>query len=293
MIHSKLRPKGVYAVELLTLLFLITYSPTSGYSQTSADDPRITQGLAISPVTLNLTGLDKNTVGLGSYLVNAVGGCNDCHTNPSYTTTGNPFQGQPKQVNTAGYLAGGQAFGPFLSRNITPDYTGRAIGGGTVDQFLAIMKTGVDPENVHPMISPLLQVMPWPGYQSMTDSDLRAIYAYLSAIPCVEGGPNAPGNRCGSRPTPPTISINPRVLTTSSKTLTLDASGSKAPNGGSLQYIWENYLGGPYVTFSDPNSPMPTVTFTGGPGLYVLMLSVIDQSGLAGSMFVKITYTGT
>jgi hypothetical protein len=288
---SKLRIAAGCGAELLTLVVLAGFHPDVSYSQTS-DDPRIMQGLAIAPVTLNLTGRDRNMVGLGSYLVNAVAGCNDCHTNPSYTTSGNPFQGQAKKVNTAGYLSGGMAFGPFISRNITPDYTGRT-NGETVDDFLAIMKTGVDPEKIHPAISPLLQVMPWPTYQSMMDSELRAMYEYLSAIPCLEGGPNAPSNRCTSRPTPPGITISPRVLTTSSKTLALDASGSTAADGGPLRFVWENVLGGPYVTFSDANSPMPTVTFTGGPGLYVLMLSAIDQAGVAGSMFVKITYTGT
>jgi cytochrome c553 len=38
--------------------------------------------------------------------------------------------------------------------------------------------------------------MPWPVYQSLSDNDLRAIYEYLSAIPCVEGGPGSPPNRC-------------------------------------------------------------------------------------------------
>jgi hypothetical protein len=37
----------------------------------------------------------------------------------------------------------------------------------------------------------LLQIMPWPTYQGMTERDLRAIYEYLSAIPCIEG-PSAP-----------------------------------------------------------------------------------------------------
>jgi len=32
-----------------------------------------------------------------------------------------------------------------------------------------------------------LQIMPWPAYQSLTDHDLRAIYEYLSAIPCIAG----------------------------------------------------------------------------------------------------------
>jgi len=44
---------------------------------------------------------------------------------------------------------------------------------------------------VHPELSPLLQVMPWPVYQDLTDRDLRAIYEYLRAIPHAEPVPPA------------------------------------------------------------------------------------------------------
>jgi hypothetical protein len=42
-----------------------------------------------------------------------------------------------------------------------------------------------------PFDGDLLQIMPWPIYHNMTDRDLRAIYEYLSAIPCITG-PSAP-----------------------------------------------------------------------------------------------------
>ena len=79
------------------------------------------QGFDIAPVHLDLKGKDRELVGLGSYLVNAVGGCNDCHTNPPYAAGGDPFMGQPKKVNVDCYLAGGMQFGPFTSRNLTPE----------------------------------------------------------------------------------------------------------------------------------------------------------------------------
>ncbi len=274
-------------------LAMAVICPTFGFAQTvPAPDERIAQGITLAPVPLNLAGKDRDLAGLGSYLVNAAGGCNDCHTNPSYLPGGDPFHGQPKKVNAAGYLGGGQLFGPFVSRNITPDYTKLPEGGHTFDEFLQIMRTGIDMDHAHPAISPLLQVMPWPTYGDLKDRDLRAIYEYLSTIPCVEGGPGEPANRCSARPMPPTISLASRNLTASTKTLSLDASGSKAADNGPVRYIWENYLGGPYVTFSDPNSPTTTVTFTGGPGIYVVLLSVVDQSGVASSMSLKITYTG-
>src|ERR1700730_10212771 len=64
---------------------------------------RVDQGLRIAPVPLKYTKENKYMVGLGSYLVNAIGDCNDCHTNPSYVKGGDPFMGQKKKVNSANY----------------------------------------------------------------------------------------------------------------------------------------------------------------------------------------------
>jgi hypothetical protein len=111
-----------------------------------------------------------------------------------------------RQVNPATYLGGGRDFGPFpglahlYSRNLTPDKTGRPAGGRTYKQFLTIMRTGKDYDHLHPTCTgapdgtcvpapfngALLQVMPWPTFQSMTDHDIRAIYEYLSTIPCID-----------------------------------------------------------------------------------------------------------
>jgi hypothetical protein len=95
--------------------------------------------------------------------------------------------GEPKVVNKDHYLAGGQQFGPFTSRNLTPEHGLPA--GRTYAQFKLQIRTGIDLDNAHPMMGPLLQVMPWPTYQSMTDHDLRAIHEYLSAIPPATPGP--------------------------------------------------------------------------------------------------------
>ena len=97
-------------------------------------DERVLKGLKISPVPLNLRHLDPTLVGLGSYIVNAQGACNDCHTAPSFAEGHDPFLGQKEQVNTKGYLAGGAAFGPFISRNLTPRANGMPANL-TWDQF--------------------------------------------------------------------------------------------------------------------------------------------------------------
>jgi hypothetical protein len=154
----------------------------------AAEAARIARGFRIAPVRLDLSGKDPLLVGLGSYLVNT-GGCNDCHTTPNFASGGDPFMGQPKQINTANYLAGGGAFGPFTARNLTPDPATGLPAALTYAQFAQTMRTGVDLKRVHPDVSPLLQVMPWPVYQDMTERDLRAMYEYLRAIPHAEPGP--------------------------------------------------------------------------------------------------------
>lgn len=147
---------------------------------------RVLQGYAIAPVKLNMEGKDPVLVGLGSYIVNSVG-CNDCHTNPSYMDGNDPFKGQsPAKVNTAGYLGGGKAFGPVTSRNLTPEpEEDNKPAGMDFDEFLTIMRTGIDTDQKHLQLSPLLQTMPWPAIGQMTDYELRAIYEYLGAIPPV------------------------------------------------------------------------------------------------------------
>ncbi len=147
----------------------------------------IRRGFALAPVMLNLRGKNRALVGLGSYIVNAQGGCNDCHTNPSYLPGHDPHLGQPEAINAPCYLSGGQHFGPFVSRNITPDAQGLPAGL-TFDEFLIILRTGIDDDNVPPNVPPppaqdLLQVMPWPVYGKMTTRDLKAVYEYLRAIP--------------------------------------------------------------------------------------------------------------
>ena len=180
-------------------------------------------------VQLNIADKDPSMVGLGSYLVNVAVDCNGCHSRGPATEllpTGNPYLRSPPlgpflgvtKINPATYLGGGRDFGPFpaptsllhiVSRNLTPDKTGMPEGGHTLAEFIEIMRTGIDMDQAHPncpanapQCLPLpfngdvLQIMPWPAFQDMTDRQLTAIYTYLSAVPCVEGGPGEPPDRC-------------------------------------------------------------------------------------------------
>jgi hypothetical protein len=42
-----------------------------------------------------------------------------------------------------------------------------------------------------PFQGDLLQVMPWPNFKDLTEHEMRAIYEYLKAVPCIQG--NYPG----------------------------------------------------------------------------------------------------
>jgi hypothetical protein len=142
------------------------------------------QGYLIAPVPLNLAGRDTQLVGLGSYLVNSVGSCNDCHSKSAYTADGSPFMGQKEKIDATTYMGGGRVFGPVTSRNLTPEPENDNLPAGmTLDDFFTVMRTGTDLDQLHPQLGPLLQVMPWPSFRKMTDLELRAIYEYLSALP--------------------------------------------------------------------------------------------------------------
>ena len=143
---------------------------------------------------------------------NPTGNLSSQGSNPNY---GDPYLDGPDQSltgqwkanhNVAHFLAGGRCFGAFQSRNLTPDDSGKPRGL-TEAEFIQVMRTGADvscnkanppvyggaPDGVCELADPpgagvtykanVLQTMSWPTYHSMTDTQLKAIYAYLSALP--------------------------------------------------------------------------------------------------------------
>src|SRR5215472_5971706 len=92
----RLRFMGATLAVVGLALAGITFSSPRGRVQDQGDtsDSRIEQGFEIAPVHLNLEGKDRALVGLGSYIVNAQGDCNGCHSaGPAveFTPTGNPY----------------------------------------------------------------------------------------------------------------------------------------------------------------------------------------------------------
>jgi hypothetical protein len=170
---------GVAAFALMTV--------NIGKGNARGDDDfesRALIGLRIAPLPLNLRGKDAELVGYGSYLVNAVVDCNGCHSMQEYATGGDPFLGQPKRIDATNYLRGGLKLPGdngqlIISRNIRPELPSGLPASKTFAQFSAVFRHGTDFDNP----GQLLQVMPWPTFQSMTNEDIRAIYEYLSALP--------------------------------------------------------------------------------------------------------------
>ena len=151
-------------------------------------------------------------------------GCHGSDPANEFLVPGNPYLlpplNHPVQLNQATYLNGGQNFGPagpgivqdpnsplyyapgygpnIITRNLTPDSTGNPEGGVSLERFITMIRTGHDYDKLHPncgddvtdncYLAPvngsLLQIMPWPKFQHMTDRQLTAIWTYLSTVPC-------------------------------------------------------------------------------------------------------------
>ena len=135
----------------------------------------------------------------GAYLVE-FGGCHDCHTPKVYTDMGpvpdttkllaGHFEGTAiptGDVNMVGpdkwvmteknFTAWVGPWGISYSANLTPD---NATGIGTLSEemFIKTLREG----KWMGVGRPLLPPMPWPGIGSISDEDLKCIYAYLMSI---------------------------------------------------------------------------------------------------------------
>nr|WP_298415681.1 cytochrome c [uncultured Halomonas sp.] len=110
--------------------------------------------------------VDRALVSRG-YVLAELGNCSSCHTAKS---------GQP--------YAGGRAmptpFGTIHATNITPDRE-TGIGSWSIDAFTRAMREGIDREGKH-----LYPAFPYNHFTKASDEDLRALYAFLHALPAVK-----------------------------------------------------------------------------------------------------------
>src|SRR5262245_34986880 len=111
-------------VGVVCLLMMMPEAPAQGESE-------VQRGFEIAPVRVNMAGKNPSLVGQGSYYVNGISDCVGCHTGP------------------AGHLSGGNDFGIVITRNLTPDKTGKPAGL-TLAQFKEALRLGTDFKNLDP-----------------------------------------------------------------------------------------------------------------------------------------------
>lgn len=141
----------------------------------------------------------SDAVKRGEYLVR-FGGCNDCHTpfkmgangpepDMSRMLSGHPagMKLPPAPGPTGPWLWHGAAtntafagpWGVSYAINLTSDATG--LRNWTEQMFVSAMRTGQHTGKGRPILPP----MPWQSLNSLTDADLKAVFAYLRTVPPV------------------------------------------------------------------------------------------------------------
>jgi hypothetical protein len=152
-------------------------------------------------------GRSENSVERGKYLV-TFGGCNDCHTPKLPGPGGTPeldtkrlLSGHPenapyplwtfedakqKNVLVASndvFTAWAGPWGVSFATNLTPDKE-TGIGEWSEETFIQITRTGKHQgqSNGRDILPP----MPWFNMKDLTETDLKAIWAYLRSIPPVK-----------------------------------------------------------------------------------------------------------
>jgi cytochrome c553 len=144
----------------------------------------------------------KAQIARGEYLVEIMG-CHDCHT-PAKMGPNGPEQdrsralsGHPESLKmppapalppgpwvasiAATFTAFASPAGTVFTRNLTPDKE-TGLGDWTVEEFIATMKTGRERGKGRPVLPP----MPVQNLKALSDSDIRALFAYLQSIPAIK-----------------------------------------------------------------------------------------------------------
>jgi mono/diheme cytochrome c family protein len=156
-------------------------------------------GLVLATTTSPQTKADAQ-IARGEYLVK-YGDCTTCHTplklgskgpEPDFSRllSGHPENAQlpppPKLDNspwfaaTAGMTAWTGPWGISYAANLTPDKN-TGLGVWTEEMFVKAMRTGKHMGYGREILPP----MPWQSIGTLSDEDLRAIYAYLRTVPAI------------------------------------------------------------------------------------------------------------
>ena len=144
---------------------------------------------------------DNPAVKRGEKLVKSMG-CWDCHTPAKMGPQGpEPIMsmwlaGHPADAKlppppagqgpwfasvSATFTAWAGPWGVSYTRNLTPDKD-TGLGSWTEEQFIQTMRTGRQQGRGRQLLPP----MPFPAISNLSDDELKAIFAYLMAIPAVK-----------------------------------------------------------------------------------------------------------
>jgi hypothetical protein len=126
----------------------------------------------------------------GTYLVDHVLLCNDCHSERDWTLFSGPAKApfgagrecMTRKTETIGIrVSAGQGNFPgvLCIRNITPDRES-GIGDWTDGQIIRAIREGVDHQGLG-----LFPIMPYFIYKSISDQDAAAVVAYMRSLPPV------------------------------------------------------------------------------------------------------------
>jgi len=116
----------------------------------------------------------------GSYLVNSVGACGNCHTPRQQ---GVP---DPSKKFSGGFQTFDEPWFTVKGANLTPDKE-TGLGAWSDADLRKALLTGVRPNGVT-----LATVMPYPFYKVMMASDVDAMIAYLRSVPAIRNEVPAP-----------------------------------------------------------------------------------------------------
>lgn len=146
-------------------------------------DPPLNIILRLTPEAPQPESIPEKTdqVAYGKYLTNAAA-CIECHSPAD----------EKGMIKRDSAFAGGRLFsmpfGELRSSNITPHNTG--LGMWNADMFVAKFKQYQDSTYQSPKLDMMNgdfnSIMPWMMYSTMTEEDLRAIYAYLQTVTPIE-----------------------------------------------------------------------------------------------------------
>lgn len=176
--YGKMAKEDIYAI----IAYLRTLPEQQNDVPVSkADFPfnLIMRTMPMSPSHAKAIPDQSNPVAYGQYLFTTAS-CIDCHT---------PFEKGEYDMNLAN--AGGREFpmpgGVLRSPNITP-HPSTGIGQWTEEQFVNRFRAYADSGYVAPTLGKddFQTIMPWTMYGTMSEADLKAIYAYLKQLKPIE-----------------------------------------------------------------------------------------------------------